>query len=78
MPPLRYSRIFTVKFDPGLAQNLLQEQAAEKVTDRETVGLGNFKHMISGNKTYRSDHVFHDNGRVSGNMLALVAPTARV
>ena len=43
------------------------------MADGETIWLGHFVDMIGGNQAPSSRHVLHDNGGITGDMLAYMA-----
>ena len=62
-----------VELNAGFAQDMLEDQSADEMADGEAVRLGDFVDVIGGDQTAGAGHVFDDEGRIAGNMLAQVA-----
>src|SRR6185503_8959374 len=62
-----------VELNTGFAQNMLEDQTADEMANDEAIRFGDFVDVVGGDQTAGAGHVFDDEGRIAGNMLAQVA-----
>ena len=62
-----------VEFNAGFAENVLEDETADEMADREAIRFGDFVDVVGGDQTARAGHVLDDKSRIAGNMLAQVA-----
>src|SRR4029078_2007698 len=59
-----------VELNTGFAQNMLEDQTADEMANDEAIRFGDFVDVVGGDQTAGAGHVFDDEGRIAGNMLA--------
>src|SRR5262249_52846365 len=62
-----------VKLDTGLAKHLTEKESADEVADGETVRLGDFEDMISGDQATSAGHVLDYDTGLAGDVFTQVA-----
>ena len=68
-----YSNLSESNSMPRLGQELLQEEATDKVADGEPVGLSDLVNVIGGDHTSRPSHIVDNEDGIAGNIFAHMA-----